>query len=462
MKIGLVGAEGTLKAIHGFINPDLFFVDIIEYPQKQSDKGFGELLNKIQKELDGIIFTGHTYFEKASQCAPASIPWTYFKRTTNSVLCALLKASMLGYNVGKITYDLPYITTNQMVDILCNKVGIDEKKVTVNRFNGTKSHEAYMRSITEREFTELSYPEIVGKFHLNHFLAGDAEICLSASTSVVDNLAHADYPAFLVEIGREDVIEALNDIRFRHMEREKIRLQDQQIAVVSFKIELVEPYTHVIQDQRQITGTYYVEKEILSFVQRIGAAVERTSELQYIVYTYKSILENETQNMKKIDFADRMLSVGGVRKIAVGVGFGETHGEAKGNSLVAKTAAKNQLSSCYYISDNVSNLRGPFMIKQEDSQRDMHKIAVERLSSEVAVGVTMLNTLIKAQKQYGFDRITVGELAEMCGVSFSKMNRIVAILEEKGYAEIVGNVSRSKTGRPRRLVELKLGFLQNE
>jgi hypothetical protein len=465
MRIGFVGAEETQKKIHGLINPDVFFVEIIDYPQNQERQGkeeFGNFLNRIQKEVDGIVFTGRTVFDRARQCAPAIIPWTYLKRSTNSVLCALLKASIMGYDISKITYDLPYVTIKQMKEILCEKVGIDEKTVSIHRFNGTKGHEDFIDSLLATDPTPLQYEKIAGDFHLNHFRTGEAEVCLTASMNIVTTPDLADYPTFLVELGREDIIEALNDIRFEYFERERQRTQNKQIAVVSLKIELVEPYTHVIQDRRQITGTYHVENEILSFVKKFGATVEKTSNLQYIIYTHKSLLNNATKNMKKMEFAENLQSIGEVRKITIGIGFGETHEEAKRNALFAKTAAKNQPSSCYYISDDVDKIQGPFLIKQEDSQKDMQRVALERLSSEVAVGVTTLDALIKKQKQYGFQRVTVGELAEMCGVSFSKMNRIVAKLEEKGYAENVGNVVRSKTGRPRRLIELKLGFFQSD
>lgn len=82
----------------------------------------------------------------------------------------------------------------------------------------------------------------------------------------------------------------------------------------------------------------------------------------------------------------------------------------------------------------------------------------QMVSSETGIGIITLETIAKVQAQYGFETITPGKLAEMCEMTQSNMNRILAKLETKGYVQTVGYQPLDGAGRPRRLIRLKINM----
>ena len=65
MKIGIIGPQVSLQRLRPFMTLEDAFVELVEYPC--SLNRVPELLEKIQTELDGIIFTGARYLNYANQ-----------------------------------------------------------------------------------------------------------------------------------------------------------------------------------------------------------------------------------------------------------------------------------------------------------------------------------------------------------------------------------------------------------
>ena len=450
MKIGLVGAASTIATIHTLMDGEEVFVELVDYPCRREN--VVELLAEIQSGLDGILFTGESIFVHAGRYASAIVPWTYLKRSVNSVLCVLLRAAMDGHDIRRITYDLPYIPSKEMLSLLCDRVGLNKSEVTVNCYN------EYVDSVPGDGQAVNDYLPTAAHWHLENFRAGRASVCLSAVDGVVSHSMLQEYPAFQVKITGEDVVEALNTLRFRSQLQMR-QLKDRHMeAVLSITVYLQDTYTHGIREYRQLQSTYHVEKVVLRFAQGIGASVEKDSGGCYLLYAARSELELRTENLTKLDFAADLLSVMDVQRVAVGVGFGITHSIARANALQAAKAAQLQPYSCCYTADGDTRPEGPLLITGGGSGEELDQVILERIAAETYVGVSVLNTIIKAQKQYGFDVITSGELAEMCRLSVNQMNRIVAKLEAGGYAKIVGSRAQAATGRPRRLISLQFGI----
>ena len=445
MKIGLVGAAATIEAIHTLMDGEEVFVELVDYPCHREN--VVELLAEIQSGLDGVLFTGEAIFVHAGRYASAIVPWTYLKRSVNSVLCVLLRAAMDGCDIRRITYDLPYFTSKEMLGLLCDRVGMDKSEVMVNCYSEYKD-----------SVPNAGNQQTATRWHLENFRAGRASVCLSSVDTVVSHPLLKEYPAFQVKITGEDVVEALNTLRFRSQVQTRQLADCHMEAVLSITVYLQDTYTHGIREYRQLQSTYHVEKTVLRFAQGIGASVEKDSGGCYLLYAARSELELRTENLTRLDFAADLLSVMDVQRVAVGVGFGLTHSIARANALQAAKAARLQSYSCCYTADGDARPEGPLLITGSCSGEERDKIIVERIAAETYVGVSVLNTLIKAQKQYGFDVITSGELAEMCRLSVNQMNRILTKLEAGGYAKIVGSQAHSSTGRPRRLIRLDFGL----
>ena len=191
MKIGLVGAAATIETIHALMDGEEVFVELVDYPCHREN--VVELLAEIQSGLDGVLFTGEAIFVHAGRYASAIVPWTYLKRSVNSVLCVLLRAAMDGHDIRRITYDLPYFTSKEMLGLLCDRVGLDKSEVMVNCYS------EYKDSAPDAG-RSVMHPQTPQHWHLENFRAGRASVCLSSVDSTVSHPLLKDYPGVIMGV----------------------------------------------------------------------------------------------------------------------------------------------------------------------------------------------------------------------------------------------------------------------
>lgn len=81
---------------------------------------------------------------------------------------------------------------------------------------------------------------------------------------------------------------------------------------------------------------------------------------------------------------------------------------------------------------------------------------LEQISKESGLGIGTLKTICDVTEEYDIEITTVRELASLCSMTNSYLNRILCQLEDAGYAETVGRKPVDGPGRPQRLLRLKL------
>ena len=453
MKIGIIGPKASVERVHSLIHMEDAYVECVEYPCSLSN--VVKLLERVQDDLDGILFTGTRYLRHACRNVSATIPWAPLKRSSTSLPYALFQAHLTGCDIRRITYDLHGVTTDQLLRILQDRLGLDADSIALYCYNDTPQYEAYMNS------DELAGQYATGAcaYHTENLKNGRASFCLTDSPSTAAVMSQRGYPVFLLTFEEEQVIASLNDLR------ERIKLRDgqggeaRQETVLCISVGMEDSHGQGDREFRQIQSAAQVESNLYLFAQRIGAAVEKRSDSQYMVFTTWDELNAATGNLQVMDFASELLGVVDVERLALGIGCGPNHSIAKRNALQSHHSASQQSYSCYYVKEGGMPLEGPFIIRQRQVTREFQDVMLDRIARETNVGITVLQALSQAQRQYGFQSVTSSELADMTGMSLNNIHRVIVKLETKGYAEIVGRQSYAETGRPRRLIRLNLGFV---
>lgn len=454
MKIGIIGPTPSVERIRSVIRMEDAYMEYVEYPCNLHK--VAELLERVQPELDGILFTGARYLNYASRHVSASIPWTSPRRTSDSpLLAALFRAHLAGCDITRITFDLHNTTTDQLLEILCGQLGLDADRIALYRYNDTQRYQDYLNS----DALAGRYADGACEFHIGNFRDGRAAVCLTDSPSAAAVLVKKGYPVFLSTFTKDSVIAALNDLRVRTQLYARQRTEEHQEAVLCLTVKMPEEYSHGNQEFRQIQSAGRIETAVFVFAQSVGGAVEKRSVTQYLVFTTKGELDAATDDLQDLSFMDRLLAVVDVEQVSMGIGFGVTHRIAKANAQQANKSARQQPYSCYYTKAGEEVARGPFILRPPQTAKEYSRQLLERVSRETNVGLTALDALAKAQRQYGFQEITPGELAKMTGMSLNNIHRILVRLEAGGYAAVVGRQSHAGTGRPRRLFRLNLGFV---
>ena len=453
MKIGIIGPRASVERVRSLIRLEDAYMECIGYPCSLSE--VVALMERVQGELDGIIFTGNRYSNYVCRNMAAVIPWVSLKRSSASLPYALCRAHLAGYDIHRITCDLSGITGDQLLRILTEKLELDADRISLYRYNDTPQYEAYMSS----DALAGRYSEGACAYHTENLRSGRASICLTDSASAALVMSRRGFPVYLLTFGEEDIIAALNELR----ELIKLRSHQNEAAyrqtVLCLSAYMADAYEHGDREFRRIERTAKIESNLFLFAQRIGAAMEKRGETQYLLFTDREELNAATGDLHDMEFVSELLAIPDVERIALGVGSGVNHAAAKRNAQEAHRSATQQPHSCYYVKTDGALMGGPYLIHQRHVAREFQEVKLERISRETNVGITILNALSQAQRQYGFQSVTSSELAEMTGMSLNNIHRVIVKLEAKGYAEVVGRQSYAETGRPRRLIRLNLGFV---
>ncbi len=453
MKIALVGNQSSIEKIRKTFDPEMQFVDMDDFPCTWET--VAPTLEKVQKAYDAVLFTGVRYYFHACRQISPSIPWGYPKRSISAVLCTLLKAQRAGADIANITFDMYDLTASKLKALLCDKVGLPLKDVSIYCYNDLPQVQNYYNG------TDLlyDYTEAACAYHLDNLKNKRAGICLSASVGIAQHSKLRPYPVFLVPLTADDIHEAINNLRIQHQVHEQQNRAGFSVAAILLSVRMAEMYNGSVQEIRQMHTMHQIETDVYSYAQNIGAVVEKQTKTDFLLYTTQAELYAVTEHFAKFDLAQRLEYLPDVTFVSIGIGFGLNHRIAKSNAQSSVQCAQNQKYNCYYITDESGGQSGPFVFGQAKHEREIKEIQLERISSETGVGTAVLISLIKAQAQYNFKNVTSDRLAEVCNLTLSSMNRIVAKLIQAGYAEIVGIQPQNGAGRPKRLIRLKLPAL---
>lgn len=449
MRIALVGREYTIRKIHEMFNPEDNYVEFGDFPCSREE--VGELLARIQKDYDGVLFTGSHYFKKACRYATASIPWACLTRQTSTVLCALMQASLSGYDISRISLDLDDLPVNHLAALLCRS-GFSMDSISIYNYVDTNYYQSFLDAFERSD----DYALRASAYHLDNLSTGRAAICLTASPSVATHPSLQGKPVFLVSITEDDLNTALNELRVQHQRRKQQEQDGYLAAVMLVSVQLADAYDSGIAEYRQMYSAHQIEAAIFSFAQNAGAAVEKLSTARYMLYLTKTELAAATHDFTRFPVAERLQAITDVDYVTIGIGFSGKHSIARSNAQYCIKAAGKQRSSCYYMMEEDAPPSGPFVLKSSSGEPDFVELHLARISRESGVGVTILRTMARAQTQYGFKTVTSSQLAEMCGMTVNNVNRVVVKLEAAGYAEYAGVLPRNGAGRPKRLIRLKL------
>lgn len=443
MKIGIIGTEYAIRAVRNEISPGSIFAELLELPCVAENVSW--VVEQNQPQLDVILFTGYMFFSYACQSVDAMIPWSYAKRSEYSATQALLRASMKGIDISRITYDLAENPVGQLEKII-GDAGFSNKDVRFFRYVDNKY---YTR-------TEEDYVRNAMAFHRENLRQGKATMCLSGMYEVVRLLREEGYQAEWVRPTANELKRQITELCLRHQIRKDQQEADMAFAVVSLRPDVDENCSRSNQRYMKLSGLHQAENCIFNFAHMLGAAMEKNTDGYYMVYTTKAELSVVTQRFTTLFLLQDIRPILGISRMSAGIGIGSTQGMAKENAEQAIRRAEKRRGSCYYIEDGSSPMKGPFCADKNEKGDAFRENTITRISNETGVGISIIKTLLRVQDQYKFEAITSAELAIMCNMTQSNMNRIIAKLETNNYAVTIGYRPAQGAGRPRRIMKLLL------
>jgi len=435
MKIGLVSSRYFVDIVQKVVHKEFDDIELVPLTYKNFTEAT-ELVNRHQSKFDALVFSGRGAFESAAASVKQKVIWRILTRNCDRLLRTLLIAAMDEIDITRIscdTYDKAIIME------VFHEIGINNPRIIVYPYGENPTHPTYLDDLIQ--------------FHTENYQSGKISFCITLLNHVYQELSKRGVPCYFALPTYQCIRETLQDVRLSYLVQ---RNQRSQIVVLIIKIDTPDKYSVIGKDEYQ----FYEDKQVISeyvyrFANRIQAAVLELSFNTYILFSTKHILESETCGLNRISLLDD-IEQNSLHSVSVGIGYGITASEAKYHAVIAMEKAEGIPKCCAYMISEDGRCYGP--LSQEEHQNPSQPIIDEKLYHIASVTqlsinrINQLNSIIRRTKQECF---TAKELAAHCNITVRSMDRILNLLEEKGYAEVVGRRIIGKTGRPSRIIRLR-------
>ncbi|WP_304159702.1 winged helix-turn-helix transcriptional regulator [Fusobacterium ulcerans] len=431
MKVGLVASSSYIEKINMVVKKEFDQINITNIIYDDYKK-VPEMLEKIQKKYDVLMFTGMLCYKYALQHIQPETIWEKFPRHGDRLLRALLEVIERGYDIKNISFDT---YSKDVLEEIYAEIGF--------------AHDLKIQVINE-SILDVEYNNRVFEFHRANYRQGKTSCCITALYKVTKMLEKEGIPHIVAVPTYNTIRESFKKAYLKY--QAKIN-QKSQLVVLSICINIPKEYS--INDKneyRYILDKMKVSEQIYFFAQKIQAAVIEPSKDSYLLFSTKEILESETDNLYNIELFENLKNQI-FNSISIGIGYGETAIEAKYNANIAMEKAKQKGENILYVIYSGNRIYGPIKYNNTDDSLEINK-RFYKIADESQVSLNKIFQIYNIIEREQKKNFTSKELATKCGISIRSMDRIIEKLENAGYIEIVGKNIITQYGRPSRIIKI--------
>lgn len=435
MKLGLVGPAESVSQIERIIMQNFPYIQLFPIVY-DTYRDSAELIRRRQVGLDCLLFSGPTPFKYASRFLSPAIPWEFIPREKSSLLTVFTEAAALHhYDIAKISIDsVDYAALMETYQ----EIGLPESVLQIQ--------------VAEEKIFDDDYSDYLVEFHKQAFRTDKISFCITGMSDVQKALTDERIPCFKMKRMPDVIKNIVTKLQLKHELR--INLKN-QIVVLAVEVDPPGENTMVAHDDYQMAvNKMRASEQIYLFARKIQAAVIELSLGNYLLFTLRKILDTETSQMSHFDFIQsrswRMDST-----FSVGIGFGETAAEAKAGACLGKDRAQKCGGNRIFVVDDGEKIIGPISSLNTEAQPENDPDGlIADIAAKSGVGKKTIYKLYSLVQQYNLDTVTPAALAGLYGVTPRSINRILVLLEQCGYAKVVGLKTPTDSGRPSRLIKL--------
>jgi hypothetical protein len=438
MKAGIVGPSGLVERISRVIKETFPKIE----PVSCSYKIYTEAPNIIkyqQPYLDTVLFAGPTPYFAAKERIKPIIPWECIPRNGSSLLRVLFETALTkNYEITNLSFD------SYQADALYEayeEIGLDKSRLNLQ--------------IADINLPGRGYLDYICSFHERHFSQQEVSCCITALESVYENLTNKKIPCLMIKPTADVIRETVHKLELSH----QIHLSKQS-QIVALYIHIDDPDEHSLYSDNEYQyaiDRLQISKQIYLFAQKIQAAIVETGLKDYLLFSTRKMLEDETDNLENIELL-RQVKENAANTVSLGIGFGQTAQEAKHGAGLGVLKASKLGGDMAFIVYNNKKITGPIKgvtcATSDTDQKVDEKFLL--IAEQAGVSINTIFKLYSIMEQYGQATFTSLELAERLGVTLRTINRIVGKLESCGACTVVGKKIVASSGRPRRIIKINI------
>ena len=425
-RIGLIGPEDSIQRI---LESSVKFQDMAEFVPRIYDRKEEscDLVRQTEGEVDVFLFSGIVPYRIVTYSNATTRPCLYLPRLGTSVIRPLWEMRDRGESYRRISVDS---IDKADVQEAADELGLHFDKLEAIEYEpGT------------------SYEDLAG-MHEALYRSGTIEVALTGLAKTHAILSAKGIRCYRIFPTKYLIREYIQKAIFIS---EAMRLRAYQIAQVILRLRSGKSEIRSEYDYLKLKNSF--ETILIDYAKRILGSVFPYGRDEYLIFTTLGALEEAHGLQELFRGAD-----GAGISFCAGLGYGTTAFNAEANARKALNRACTVNGSCLYSVDVDGGIEGPISSQLRSIQYNIAETdATIRLVAEKTGLSTAYVTKIRAMMRMAArTRFDVDEFATGLDISPRSARRILQNIAEAGYADIVALESRSRTGRPRRVYELKL------
>lgn len=433
MKIALLAPEVMGKDILRMAKKDIRDVDISLLIYNDY-KDCVNLIKSHEKEYDGIIFAGLAPYTYSKMYLTPKAIWEYLPLQNGSLTNCLLQAVYAGYDIKNISIDL--YSSSDLSEVF-RILNVDLESIKINSLHLKIDNE--------------NYNEIAFNFHKRNY-ENNKDVCIiTAFNTVHYKLLENNITNFMTVPTKVLIKDTFQKVILKY--NAKVN-KESQIVIGYIEINFPDEYSIInMHDYYYVKEKNKISEIIYSFAQDIKAAVTEVSFNTYQLVSTRNVLEVETDNFREFEILNSV-SENSLHNLSIGFGYGKTADEAKLNANLAMMKSKKIGESCVYVIYENKEVIGPIKNKAEKKEEKIDS-KLMLIAENCNVSINKIFSIYNAIDKYQKNTFTPKEISDICKMSIRSTNKLLAILENHGYTEIVGKKFSNGSGRPTRIIKFK-------
>ena len=434
MLLGVVGSSVSVNAVLEEAGKNTLPIECLPLPYSRYTET-SDIVRRHQSAVDAFLFSGTTPYHYALQHVNPEVPWEYLPRSAAFLFCAMLKAVYPGekdiHRISVDSYGEP------LLHAAYAEIGLSPEQVR----------------IFAHPFQPMSadYIERLAAFHKTNIEDGSASFCLTGLQSVYDLLVAGNIPVTKAFATSEVILQQLQKLFIGHG---TVVGKEHRTAVLSLQIKLArERSLYGKSDLPFFLSATKAMGLIYDFAQRMNAAVELSANESCRLYLTESDIEAATEGYTRLDLLHQIRQVEDILCISIGIGLGNFLADAKYHAELGKERAlKFPRSSLVIVRDN-HEIVGPVFEGAPAKEEPLVDRSLNLIAQKTGISPKKILQIQEALRSQGIDTATPAEIATLCKISITRMNRLLVQLEKGGYVKIVGKHAHPHQGRPSRLIQ---------
>ena len=433
MHIGLIGPAMSIGEVRRYIAAEFPDVQITPFSYIQLSELPGQLEGR-QHQCDLFLFLGETARRwTASQIRPA-VPWYSVPRSAASFLRILTQSLRAGLPMDIVTdFQDPSLIQHAL-----HEAGISEEDCRITY-------------ISAGPFTAEGYMERNAHLMAEALRDGRAVFAATIFSVTYRVLREEGLRAYYFLPSFEDIRHIVQELLTSFQLKAS---EESRIAVIALHIDPDWEPDENSSDYESSLEALRAARYIYEWARRIDAACTVISSSEYLLFSTRRPLEQETSQFTRLDLL-RTVEDNTNLTLSAGIGYGTTAAQAKSHARKAVIRALAAGGNCAFFLGDTDTLIGPI---RHSGTPDIRGGSEELMAISRRTGISfrrlqILANLCRAQHR---TRFTPAELADASGIRQRTMNRLLLKLIDAGCCEEKGRHFAHKSGRPSRIVELRL------